>query len=59
MDLVSANELIKTLGVTDGTIRRYVEKGALPPPIRVGVKRYWTKSDLTEFFESRREKLLG
>ncbi|TDF38477.1 DNA-binding protein [Alteromonadaceae bacterium M269] len=59
MDLITANELTKVLKVNDNTLRRYVEKGSLPPPIRVGVKRYWTKSDLIQFFEARREKLLG
>lgn len=49
----SYEDLMKILGVTKRTIRRYVVQGILPPPVRLGHKTVrWGRSVLEPALET-------
>lgn len=49
MDLLDKKQLAEKFGVHQHTIRRWSETGALPPPLRLGKRLYWTLTTLEQF----------
>ena len=45
-ELLTAEQLAATLGVSAKTIRRYVAAGRLPAPIRIGKLQRWRRADV-------------
>ncbi|MDO6710362.1 helix-turn-helix domain-containing protein [Aliiglaciecola sp. 2_MG-2023] len=55
MNLITDHQLKKELGISESTIRRYIESGIIPLPFKLGAKKYWLKEDLENFFKSLAE----
>ncbi len=52
-DLVSVVELAREFQKSVRTINRQIASGDLPAPFYLGVRKFWTRSKLTKFFELR------
>lgn len=49
MDIIDKKQLAEKLGVHGHTVARWSANGALPPPIRLGKRMYWTLTALEAF----------
>jgi predicted DNA-binding transcriptional regulator AlpA len=47
--LLMPSEASAMLGISDGTLRKMVDDGSFPKPLRIGSKRYWTESSVQNF----------
>jgi len=44
---VNQHDVAKYLGVSTRTVRNLIERGELPPPIRIGRNQFWLKDRFT------------
>jgi predicted DNA-binding transcriptional regulator AlpA len=51
--LLPMRRMCRRYGVSDRTIDRWLERGELPKPVRIGGRKYWRVTDL-ELFEQQR-----
>lgn len=42
--LIDARELRRRIPISDPTLWRWIDAGTIPPPRRIGGKRYWPES---------------
>jgi hypothetical protein len=47
-DVVDRRQLQKILGVSSSLMSVWLQKGALPPPIRIGKKCFWNRGELVQ-----------
>lgn len=52
--LIRPRSLAQQLGIGHSTLWRWVKKGILPPPIRIGGIAGWRYKDIEELVESAR-----
>jgi len=48
---IDQHDVAKYLGVSTKTVRALVERGELPPPIRIGRKQFWLKDKFTRWLQ--------
>jgi predicted DNA-binding transcriptional regulator AlpA len=48
---IDQHDVAKYLGVSTKTVRTLLERGELPPPIRIGRKQFWLKGKFTRWLE--------
>jgi excisionase family DNA binding protein len=48
---IDQHELAEYLGVSTRTVRTLIKRGELPPPIRIGRKRFWLKDKFISWLE--------
>jgi excisionase family DNA binding protein len=46
---VDPYDVAKYLGVSERTVRNLIRRGELPPPIRIGRKRFWLTEQFTRW----------
>jgi hypothetical protein len=51
--VVTGPQLARLLGVKPDTLKFWVEKGLLPPPLGLTRRRRWSREALKNFFASR------
>lgn len=51
-DVITIADLAERFSVTEGSIARWVLRGTLPKPKRIGTLKFWTKTELIGFFDS-------
>ncbi len=57
-DLLSVPEMCDVLRCSRTGLYRYVRTGELAPPVRIGVKSYWFRSNADDFKARLREQQL-
>jgi excisionase family DNA binding protein len=46
---IDQHDVARYLGVSTRTVRNLIERGELPPPIRIGRKQLWLKEEFTRW----------
>jgi predicted DNA-binding transcriptional regulator AlpA len=50
------SEVAAAIGISDGTLRKMVDDGSFPKPLRIGSKRYWTESSVQNFINRQADQ---
>ena len=53
LDLTTELQVAETFSVTICTIRRWIAKGKIPEPMRIGRKRYWHTEQLQTWIDEQ------
>ena len=53
LNLMTELQVADTFSVTVCTIRRWIAKGKIPEPIRIGRKRYWDTEQLRAWIDEQ------
>jgi predicted DNA-binding transcriptional regulator AlpA len=48
-EMIDQHDVAEYLGVSTRTVRTFIKRGALPPPIRIGRKQFWLKDKFTRW----------
>lgn len=51
LDLITTEELLDALHVSRKTLYNHVVTGRLPPPLRLGRRRYWREAELNRVLQ--------
>lgn len=54
---VTAAELAHSACITVDTVRNWVRRGILPPPVKIGHKRLWRRADVEALLQGQRQPL--
>jgi len=54
--LMTAKELATNLRVSDSTLRRLTQNGAIPKPMKIGGQNRWNYFEVKEFLTRQRKK---
>ena len=46
---IDQHDVAEYLGVSTRTVRNLIKRGGLPPPIRIGRKQFWLKSNFARW----------
>jgi predicted DNA-binding transcriptional regulator AlpA len=46
---INQHDVAQYLGVSTKTVRALIQRGELPPPIRIGRKQFWLKDKFTRW----------
>jgi excisionase family DNA binding protein len=56
IELLKLKQVSQVLQCSPSTVRRMVESGAIPPPLRLGGLQRWRMSDLEAMVEAPKER---
>ncbi len=50
--LIRRHEVMRRLNISDTTLWRCVQRGDLPPPLKLGRSAYWPESEIQQLFQT-------
>lgn len=57
---VGVKDIAESLGLNQATVRRWVEQGVIPPPVKVNNKTLlWSENEIEVWLNSQRVKRVG
>ena len=54
--LLKTRDVLDELGIVYSTLWRWLKAGRFPPPIRLGSRLPWTRSDVDQWIEAQRSE---
>ena len=52
-NLLTTEDLLNKFRISRKTLDNHIERGELPPPLRIGRRRYWQESTIESLIEIR------